>query len=139
MTLFNTRRLIDRSYLVGGIHTDKSKLNNSLSHSKNNSKVTTKVIFLLSLLNHSFPHGHALAASSCWLPVFLSRFLAIASSYYLRTKTPTSIYSLSSHHACDSTRADFQKLAYTASIGQRHVADYFVISSDCNRVFVLFI
>ena len=36
VTLFNTRRFIDNSYLVDGIVTGKLELNQSLSHSKNN-------------------------------------------------------------------------------------------------------
>ena len=45
VTLFNTRRLIDSSYLVGRIHTVqvKIKLVIILSHSKNNSEVTTEL------------------------------------------------------------------------------------------------
>ena len=38
VTLFNTRRFIGNSYLVGGIVTGKLELNQSLSHSGNNLK-----------------------------------------------------------------------------------------------------
>ena len=45
VTLFNTRRLIDSSYLVGGIHTVQGKIKSVviLSHSKNNSEVGTEL------------------------------------------------------------------------------------------------
>ena len=44
VTLFNTRRLIDSSYLVAGIHTIQVKIiNQSLSHSKNNLEMTTEL------------------------------------------------------------------------------------------------
>ena len=45
VTLFNTRRLIDSSYLVGKLHTVQVKIKSViiLSHSKNNSEVTTEL------------------------------------------------------------------------------------------------
>ena len=44
VTLFNTRRFIDNSYLVDGVVTGKLELNRSLSQSKNNLEANCIVI-----------------------------------------------------------------------------------------------
>ena len=45
MILFNTRRFIDSTYLVGGIYILQVKIKSviNLSYSKNNSEVTTEL------------------------------------------------------------------------------------------------
>ena len=123
VTLFNTRRtrFIDNSYLAGGIV--KLELNQSLSHSKSNLQANCIVIqnsfFLLLFLQLS-----PLLFLCCFLYVAgfpflipgqsILNFLSFAWRPLRHSTTTTSIYSLSSHCACYSVRANFQKRAYTA-------------------------
>ena len=85
MTLFNTSRLIDSFNLVGGIHTVQVKTKSViLSHSKNNSEMTTELYFNLKQLFSCFLAELQLSTSLS--PLFLP--LAAGFSFLILDSLP---------------------------------------------------